>query len=226
MRIALLEDDLDQAKLMSAWLEDADYNVVHFESGRAFVRSVRRDSFDLLILDWLIPDLTGIDVLREIREGALNFTPVLFVTVRDNEASIVEGLEAGADDYMTKPLRRMEFIARVKAVLRRSVGQPVQEIDCAPYSIDLENKRIALNGSEFDFTERELDLALFLFRHAGQVVSRSHILETIWGLDSRNLNTRTIDTYVSRLRKKLKMDETGWKLSGIYQHGYRLERLE
>ena len=225
MRIAFLEDDADQAKLITAWLEDADHNVVHYDSGRAFLRGVRRESFDLLILDWLVPDLNGIEVLREIREGASDFTPALFVTVRGNEASIVEGLEAGADDYMTKPLRQFEFTARVSALLRRSKGHRADELDVAPYQVDVNQRRIVLDDEEIEFTERELDLALFLFKNAGSVVSRSHILETIWGLDSRNLSTRTIDTYVSRLRKKLRVADTGWKLSGIYQHGYRLERL-
>ncbi len=118
----------------------------------------------------------------------------------------------------------MEFLARVHALLRRSSGHAGDQLECEPYDIDVAERRIGLNGEDIEFTERELDLALFLFKHAGQVVSRNHILETIWGLDSRNLNTRTIDTYVSRLRKKLKMDDTGWQLSGIYQHGYRLEK--
>lgn len=228
MRIALLEDDADQARLIVHWLSEAGHNCTHFSGSRDFLRTTLRDSFDLLVLDWLVPDMTGLEVLKRLRQSAQSYTPVLFVTQKDREEDVVEALESGADDYMPKPVRQYELLARAKALGRRARGgRRVDEVpDVPPYDIDLKAKSISLNDEEVQLTHREFDLAYFLFNHAGRVVSRSHILESIWGMHGTELNTRTVDTHVSRLRKKLKFNaETGWKLSAIYQHGYRLEKV-
>ncbi|MEM6640427.1 MAG: response regulator transcription factor [Pseudomonadota bacterium] len=227
MRIALLEDDVDQANLVSAWLTDAGHHVRHFEASRDFLRAVLRDSYELLVLDWMLPRMDGLEVMQRVRESLRNYTPILFVTARDEEDAVVKALEAGADDYMAKPLARREFLARVTALGRRSGGFAGEQItDVEPYEIDVERKAIALKGEAIELTHREFDLAAFMFRHVGSVISRAHILESIWGMHGADLNTRTVDTHISRLRKKLILtEENGWVLSAIYQHGYRLERL-
>lgn len=229
LRIALLEDDVDQAELISIWLQSAGHTVNHFSSSRLFLREVLRDSYDLLVLDWIVPDMDGIEVMTRVRDSSRHYTPVLFVTAKDSEDDVVAALSAGADDYMAKPLRQREFVARVRAVVRR--GQPGggkgDLPDMTPYELRTERKQIALNGEPVELTHREFDLAVFMFRNAGRVVSRSHILESIWGMHGADLNTRTVDTHISRLRKKLNIGpENGWKLSAIYQHGYRLERTD
>lgn len=229
MRIALLEDDPDQVGIFTLWLQHAEHSVKSFGAAADFLRAVRRDSFDLYMLDWMLPDLSGIDVLRKLRDEMHDFTPVLIATAKDRERNVVEALEAGADDYLVKPLRQREMMARVSALARRaSGGRPQQEaLDAEPYKLDTEKKHVALDGADITLTSREFDLAVFFFRNAGRAVSRSHILEAIWGIENAEVSTRTVDTHISRLRKKMHLNETnGWKLSAIYQHGYRLERAD
>ncbi|MEM9056040.1 MAG: response regulator transcription factor [Pseudomonadota bacterium] len=228
MRVALLEDDADQAALVCEWLRDAGHTVSHFSASRDFLRTALRESFDALILDWLVPRMSGLEVLQKIRQSGETATPVLFITAKHEEADIVHALEAGADDYMAKPLRQRELVARLTALERRASGgqaaddAPVVE----PYAFDVVRKTVSLNGEPVELTHREFDLALFMFRRVGRVISRAHILESIWGMHGTELNTRTVDTHISRLRKKLKInDENGWQLSAIYQHGYRLENI-
>lgn len=227
MRIALLEDDIDQADLVCAWLRSADHNVRHYSTSRDFLRGVLRDSYELLVLDWMLPRMDGLEVMQRVRESLRNYTPILFITAHDQEDAVVRALEAGADDYMPKPLAQREFLARVTALGRRSGGFVAQRIEeIAPYDIDVERKTISFKGQPVELTHREYDLAAFMFRHVGSVISRAHILESIWGMHGADLNTRTVDTHISRLRKKLNIkEENGWQLSAIYQHGYRLERL-
>lgn len=227
MRIALLEDDPDQSELLCLWLENAEHTIIPSTTGRDFLRDVRRESFDLYLIDWLLPDLSGIDVLRKLRDELQDLTPVLIATVKKEERDIVQALEAGADDYLVKPIRRGELIARVDAVCRRAPGgrNAAKIRNADPYVIDEDHKLVRLNDSVLSLTNREFDLAVFLFRNAGKVVSRGHILQVIWGIDNNDVSTRTVDTHISRLRKKLGLNgSNGWKLSAIYQHGYRLEQ--
>lgn len=228
MRVAILEDDPDQAELLKLWLMHAEYSVDCHPDATSFLRAVRRDSFDLYLLDWMLPDISGIETLKKLRGEMSDYTPVVIVTAKDEEQSIVHGLEAGADDYLVKPVRQAELVARVAAVLRRAAGnKPDQEeLDVAPYSVNFVNKTVSLNGEKIDLTNREFELALFLFRNVGKMVSRNHMLESIWGIENKSVSTRTVDTHVSRLRKKLRLNkENGWTLSAIYQHGYRIERV-
>ena len=228
MRVAILEDDPDQAELIRLWLTHAEHSVDCYADAATFLRAVRRDSFDLYVLDWVLPELSGIEVLRKLRDELSDYTAAVIVTAKNEEKSIVRGLEAGADDYLTKPVRQAELVARVSAVLRRAGGRkPEKDLDVSPYSLNYGTSTLRLRGEKISLTNREFELADFFFRHAGKMISRSHILEAIWGIDNKSVSTRTVDTHVSRLRKKLNLsEENGWKLSAIYQHGYRLERVD
>lgn len=226
MRVALLEDDADQARLLVRWLSEAGHNCEHFDASRRFIRQIKRESFDLLVLDWLVPDMSGLEVLDWVREHLDWRIPIIFVTTMDREEDIVQALEHGADDYLTKPVRERELLARIAAVARRTVsadgGKPV--LDFEPFRIDQEHRIVYRSGERIELTQKEYDLALFLFKNAGRVLSRGHILQDVWGRNP-DINTRTVDTHVSRIRTKLGIaPETGWRLTSVYQHGYRLER--
>ncbi len=225
--IGLVEDDPDQALLITHWLEEAGYTVRAFQHAAEFRRKLGAVSVDLLILDWNLPDESGLTVLRALRESGNNQLPVLFLSARGEEQDIVTGLSQGADDYVSKPARQGELLARVEALLRRTGMHTEARMDdeeLAPYAIDPGRRRVTLEGQEIVLTEREFDLALFLFRRRGRIVSRDSLLESVWNLPG-DVATRTVDTHVSRLRKKLELGgEHGWRLSAVYQHGYRLER--
>jgi len=227
LRIALLEDDKDQAALVNLWLESADHEVKIFPTSREFQKAVSHDSYDLLILDWILPDINGDEVLKWVRETVDWPIPVLFMTQRDAEEDVVRILELGADDYLSKPVAQAILTARINALGRRSRPRTEadQSTDYGAYRLDPKIHSITVNEEPIELTSREFDLAWFLFRNSGRVLSRGHILEAVWG-SSPDLNTRTVDTHISRLRKKLNIgEENGWRLKAIYQHGYRLESL-
>ncbi len=227
MHIAVLEDDIDQASLLESWLVAAGHSVACFEDAESFLRGTHRETFDMFILDWLLPESSGIGVLKRLRGQDPEGPPVLFVTVRDEEDCIVEALDEGADDYMTKPIRRSETLARIEALGRRRLKLNAEKLSVPPYEFDLQQHSAMIDNEPLKLTAREFELALFLFRRAGQIVSRNHLLESVWGAGHSAMNTRTVDTHVSRLRSKLRLkDAPGWKLTSIYQHGYRLEQAE
>lgn len=226
MRIALLEDDQDQANLFLEWLKGAGHTCEHFKSGKLFVRNIRHDSYDMLILDWMVPEIDGFEVLAWVRENFDWPIPVLFLTARDDEDDIVRALQQGADDYVVKPAKQRELLARITAVARRAsaVDEAATQVAMPPYLIDLANHAVYREGVRVEVTQKEYELIVFLFRNIGRILSRGHILESVWGRNP-DVNTRTVDTHVSRIRGKLEITpESGWKLSSIYQHGYRLER--
>lgn len=229
MRIAILEDDPDQAELVSLWLEDSDHLIARYSSGKEFLRGTRRESFDLYIVDWLLPDISGIEVIEKLRRSLQDFTPVLVTTVKNEEAHIVKALTVGADDYLIKPIRRRELVARIDAGHRRAArgGKTDESINASPYMISPSSGELTLNGETVKLTNREFSLAALFFQNVGKVVSRGHLLDVIWGINNEGLSTRTVDTHVSRLRKKLQLGgDNGWKLAAIYQHGYRLEKMD
>jgi len=229
LRVAILEDDPDQSELIKLWLTHAEHTVDRYADAASFLRAVKHDSYDLYLLDWVLPDVSGIEVLKKLRSEMSDYTPTLIVTAKDEEQSIVRGLETGADDYLVKPVRQAELVARVAAILRRASGGKTEQegLDASPYEINTTSKSVKLDGEKIKLTNREFELALFFFRNAGKMMSRNHMLESIWGIENKSVSTRTVDTHVSRLRKKLNLcEENGWKLSAVYQHGYRIERVE
>lgn len=227
MRIALLEDDAQLAELLALWLESDDHRVSCFHRGQQLLASLRRDTYDLLILDWLVPDLNGEEVLAWVRDHMDWHIPVLFVTQRDTEEDIVRILTRGADDYLVKPVRPRELLARVGALARRSGLQSssLETLEYDPFRIDPVARTITRDGHLLKLTHKEFDLALLLFQNAGRLLSRNHIMEQVWGRYS-GINTRTVDTHISRLRGKLGLGpESGWILTGVYQHGYRMQPI-
>lgn len=224
--IGFLEDDPDQSDLIRHWLEQEGYRTRLFNSAGEFRRKHGSEAIDLLLLDWMLPDSTGPEVVEWIRASANSKLPVIFLTARGSEADTVRGLNAGGDDYVVKPAKRHELMARVGAVLRRLglEGDDSAQFDLPPYSVDAIRRRISYAGKVVELTPREFDLATFLFRRHGRIVSRDSLLENVWNMNA-SVSTRTVDTHISRLRKKLDLGgEFGWRLAAVYQHGYRLEQ--
>lgn len=227
MRIALLEDEPNVAELMTLWLSDHGHAVSPYASGESLINALRRETYDLLVLDWLVPDIDGEKVLAWVRSHVEWPIPVIFVTQRDEEEDIVRILSQGADDYLVKPVRQRELLARISALARRAqLEEPQQAVlKFAPFTIDTRERTVSFGDRSVQLTQKELDLACFLFRNAGRILSRDHILESVWG-HRPGMNTRTVDTHISRLRNKLDLTPaSGWRLTGIYHHGYRLESL-
>ena len=237
MRIGLLEDDLSQIELISLWANEAGDHLQSYTTGKSFREALNKETFDLLVLDWHLPDTTGIEELDWLRDERASSTPVIFITSRDSEESVVEALDHGADDYMVKPVKKSVTLARIKALQRRNKIRNVAEglehdADSKPeiegfdpYQINESERTISVNGKAKKLTNKEFELAAYLFQNAGCLVSRKYLLEFIWGTRA-DLNTRTIDTHISRIRSKLGISPAvGWQLSSIYQRGYRLFRV-
>ena len=225
IRVLLVEDDPIQLQIASAWLEEEGHLVSGHTRAAAAMKQMQRESFDLVVMDWMLPELSGEDLLRWIRARHKRL-PVMFATARDEEEEIASILRLGADDYIVKPLRRLEFLARVDALARRSgLGEDETHVELGPYAIDLGARSITVDGKPAaNITPRMVEIAIMLFRRHGDLVSRAHLYEHIWGVNA-DPSTRTLDTHVSRLRNALELDgRHGWRLAAIYQHGYRLEK--
>lgn len=226
MRIAYLEDDPAQTEMVCGWLTDAGYDYHRFGLAKEFLFAMQNETYDLAILDWELPDMTGDDFLPALRNDLGQHIPVICITVRDSEEDIVNALQLGADDYMCKPVSRAETLARIEALARRLRPETeTQVLTFPPYHLDTRVMSISRDGNDIDVTHKEFELALFLFRNTDRLLSRTYILESVWGTRG-DLNTRTVDTHVSRIRSKLALGpERGWRLRAVYKHGYRLEKL-
>jgi two-component system response regulator RegX3 len=228
-RIAVLEDDPSQSSLLERWITSEGYVCHVFSRGHDILKAVLNDTFDLVVLDWQIPDLSGEEVLKAIRKSAREYLPVLFTTARSREEDMVRALKSGADDYLVKPLRRLEFLARVEALLRRVRSQARldnEPFEIGPYRVDVAGRMLWKNGVAIDLTQKEFNLAVLLLRDIGRVLSRPYLLDTVWG-PGASIGVRTVDSHISQLRSKLDLyPQRGWRLSAVYQRGYRLERIE
>lgn len=226
MRVAILEDDPAMGDQMTHALVSEGHSVQGFRTGAAFVNALKRDTFDLLVLDWNLPDTSGIDVLVWAREHLDSRPPVLFVTSRGEEEDIVHALNLGADDYVVKPIKVAELRARVGALLRRSFPTQAAEFqDFGDIRFDVGRQTAIVGGKEVVLTSKEFSLALLMFQNLDRPLSRAYLLDKIWGI-SPDLQTRTLDAHVSRIRAKLGLrPDAGYRLAPVYSYGYRLERF-
>lgn len=226
MRIALLEDDAPQAALIAHWLTEAGMECVPFRTGAAFRQAIGGLTVDLILLDWMLPDDDGVEVLSWLRTTLGSKVPVMFTTTRAEEAALVHALDRGADDYLIKPLRRSETIARIHAVLRRrDAAKPASLVSLGGIVIDNNQHSVTVNGTPVELTERERELALYMLRNHGRLLTRQELLENVWRTNPEVV-TRTVDTHISRLRTKLGLTaQNGFELTTVYHKGYRLEFL-
>jgi DNA-binding response OmpR family regulator len=227
MRIAVLDNDRSQADLICQVLTSAGHTCQSFDSGKDMLAHLRKDSVDMLILDWQVADLTGAEVLRRAKEKLSAATPMMFLTTSSAEDDIVAGIGAGADDYMIKPLRRGELVARVQALLRRAypTQNGAEQLQFGPYIFETRPGRLSMDGTVIEVTHKEFYLALLFFRNIGRPLSRAYIHEAVW-IRETAVPSRTMDTHVSRVRNKLQLrPENGFRLVPVYSYGYRLEKL-
>jgi len=198
----------------------------HVRHGRNLVRALHRETFELFVIDWNLPDLSGINVIEWIRNQIGTQPPVLLLTNRISDEDTVAALRAGADDYVTKPFQPPVLLARVEALARRSAVNLSRSTEIfGPFEFELTTKTLRTLGDVVRVTPKEFSLALLLFRNLNRAVSRTYIFETIWGIDP-DLSTRTLDIHVSKIRAKLNLrPETGYRLAPVYGYGYRLEEF-
>jgi DNA-binding response OmpR family regulator len=226
--ILLVEDAADLAQVIVRELEAAGYETLHAADGLTALELHTRHQPDLVILDWMLPKLDGLDVLRQMRKTSA--IPVLMLTARDEEADRVIGLEVGADDYLTKPFGMRELMARVRALLRRIERvQQILEADrtkadtvltYGPLSLDPEAYRATLDGELLDLTRTEFELLHLLLRNPGRAFSRSYLLDTVWG-ETYVTGDRSVDNAILRLRRKLGL--LGDAIETVWGVGYRLQ---
>jgi DNA-binding response OmpR family regulator len=241
MRIAVLEDDPDQLTHLVRTLEqllsmgETTVACTAFTDGAVLQQMLRRESFDLLVLDWNVPGLEGVELLKWLRTWQRDQVPVLMLSSRASEQDVAQALNFGADDYMVKPFRPLELRARVQRLMaRRSpVAQPDQE-HFGRWEFDRLTQSVLVHPVPPDnapaerhaLTYREFKLALTLFQHMGGVVSRAHLLESA-GYSSQELPSRTLDSHIYRLRSKLGLEAArGLSLRTVYGRGYRLETAQ
>lgn len=226
MRIGLLEDDLALAGHVKKSLSAADHVCEHFVDGQDLLRALRRDTFDMLILDWNVPGLSGLDIIEWMKENLENSPPALMLTSRSAEEDIVAGLNAGADDYVIKPVPVAVLLARVDALARRAYPLLPERVEVfGDYSFDTGVATLTIANQPVNLTAKEFALALMLFRNVHRALSRAYLFEALWGLNP-DVPTRTLDVHISNVRAKLNLrPANGYKLAPIYAYGYRLEAL-
>jgi len=221
-RILVVEDEEHILMALEDDLRIEGYEVNAATDGAAGLELARSDSYDLVILDIMLPELNGFEVCRELRSNGVQ-TPVLMLTAKSQEIDKVLGLELGADDYITKPFSPRELIARVRAILRRR-SQPVQELErfsFADVEINFRKFETRRSGERLDLTVREYALLRYLIEHRDHAVSRNDILTQVWG-DEADVFPRTVDTHVANLRKKLEPDPSLPRyIVGVRGIGYR-----
>ncbi len=218
--ILVVEDEKKIATLVAKNLEAAGYAVSLAEDGEAGVRAFEKLAPALVVLDVGLPEMSGLEVLRRIREAG--DTPVLVLTARSSETDKVLGLELGADDYLTKPFGTSELVARVRALLRRTAaGSRDRPLEFGALHVDPERREATREGAKIELTTLEFDLLWFLASRPGRVFSREQLMEQVWGND-RVVGDRSIDSLVSRLRRKIELDaDDPQLLQTVWGAGYR-----
>ena len=201
IRILVVEDELDLADFVVRGLREEGFAVEHAADGKRGWEAMRAEDWDLIILDWWLPDEDGLDVVRRYRESART-APVLFLTARDSVADRVRGLDAGADDYLCKPFAFDELLARIRALLRRRERLLEQTIGHADVTVDLATHRAHRAGHALDLTAKELSLLTFFLRHPRQLLSRTRIYDHVWDENFDGMSN-TLEVHVMELRRKL-----------------------
>jgi two-component system response regulator RegX3 len=225
-KILIIEDEISFSEALSFLLEKEGYSTVVAETGKQGLDAFKSDNFDLVLLDLMIPEVSGIDVCRTIR--TISAVPIIMLTAKDSEIDKVVGLELGADDYVTKPYSSRELVARIKAVLRRGSleGDPTESTSVhsiAGIKMDIERHQVTVNDAAINLPLKEFELLEFLMRNAGRVLTRGQLIDRVWGGDYYG-DTKTLDVHIKRLRSKIEVDPANPLLiQTIRGLGYKFE---
>lgn len=223
MQVAILEDEPAHAEALRRAVTDLGLQAHVYADGAVLLRELHRARFDALIVDWHVPRVSGPEIVRWVRRHFEVRVPILVVTSRDAEEDVVEGLDSGADDYLTKPFGQAELMARLRALLRRAYPPAQEPADVfGPYRFDTRLRTVHCHGRGIALKPREYDLALYMFRNQARLLAHQELLAELWGVSA--IDTRTVATHVSQLRRKLDLrPHNGFRIVPVYGAGYRLE---
>ncbi|MFT6716075.1 MAG: two-component system alkaline phosphatase synthesis response regulator PhoP [Saprospiraceae bacterium] len=223
-KVLIIEDELAIADLIAIHLKDLNKEVSFATDGNMGLKLAKSESYDLIILDLMLPELNGIEVCKELRKSNIN-TPVLMLTAKSEEFDKVLGLEIGADDYMTKPFSVREFTARAKALMRRSTSyastEQIQDlVEVGELIIDQEKRRVSKGADKLDLTAKEFDLLFLLASNPGKSYTRGKLLELVWGYNFSGYE-HTVNSHINRLRSKIETSqETPLYIKTVWGVGY------
>lgn len=222
MRLLIIEDDEKTAAALEAGLTSEGFQAAVALTGEDGFFRLNTESFDLLVIDWMLPQRDGLEILKAVRARGAK-TPVLLLTARDSIADRVLGLESGADDYLAKPFAFPELVARVRSLLRRSSGPEPLRRHAADLTVDLETRRVWRAGTAIELTPREFDILAYLIREPGRVVTRQMLVASIWRDSTREtpLNN-VIDVHIGNLRRKLDGDHRQKLVQTVHGVGFVL----
>ncbi len=221
-KILLVEDDLDLLKRVGDWLEFEKHSVERCSSGAEALEKLRFNSYDLSILDWMLPGLTGIEVLRQYRDAG-GLTPVLMLTGKDKIDEVETGLDTGADDYLTKPFSLRELSARVRTLVRRRTGIYGQVLTIKDIKLDVAAHKVTKDGVEIKLQPKEFALLEYLLRHPNDVFSLDRLLERIWPSESES-TAETVRVCIARLRNKIDSPDSESIIRTVPKVGYQLNK--
>ncbi|WP_026695237.1 response regulator transcription factor [Peribacillus kribbensis] len=221
MHMLIIEDDTALLRILTTILEEEGYQTDQSADGRDGLFMARSESYDLLIVDWMLPGLDGISLIREVRNEGIN-TPVLILTAKDSTEDKVLGLDAGADDYLVKPFATEEFLARVRSILRRSGKSGLEgKITYGRIVLDTNIKQCFIEKHSLKLTKKEYELLHYLLQNREQILMRDQIYDRIWGIES-SAGESVVDVYIHYLRKKLAPYSYGDLIRTIRGVGYML----
>ncbi len=218
-KLLVVDDDANVQEILKLYLERENFSVSLLDNGKDALDAVETDGFDLIILDIMMPELEGWEVLEKLRIKGID-APVILLTARSQEYDRVRGLELGADDYIVKPFSPLEVLARVKAVLRR-VQPSEDEINLPGLYVNVSRHQVLRAGENIKLTPKEFDLLVFLLRNEGRVFNRDILLDKVWGYEYPG-DVRTVDVHIKGLRKKLGSSSV-WSIETVWGKGYKFQ---
>lgn len=235
-KILLVEDEASLQRLLKYDLEQSGFEVTAVDNGVDAYELAKEGAFEFILLDWMLPQMTGIEVCRKLRDlGSTSY--IMMLTAKSEELDMIEGLSEGADDYIRKPFSTREVVARIKAVMRRktmaaekvvetkapATEMPEEQLVYRNITIDTQRYEVYLDEQKVEMTLTEFELLMYMVKNQGKVLSRDHLLGSVWGYEYDG-DTRTVDVYIFKLREKLETDASKRLFKTIRGVGYMLEK--